>query len=168
LNGFATLVKSVSGDVPPGAVRAELRRVGAISEVSESTIRVIKRYYVPNDVDEKAVVVLSHMLHPLTEGLAHNSDARRTAGGFIQRFAFSDNMDPDALPLFRKLARSRSEEFLESIDDWIGAHEDPSHQAAKDEKRVGVGVFYYEGPAFDSRRDSSGLGESDDEQQVDR
>lgn len=146
---FTALVHAVAGDVPPGAVRAELRRAGAIVELDDGRIRVTKRHFVPGNVDERAITTISGMFFPLAAGLVHNTNPSRNTDGFIQRFAFSDKLPPALVPAFRHWARAESTRFIESMDDWLAAHEesgssttDPSGVAF----RTGVGVFYYEGP----------------------
>lgn len=148
---FSTLVRLVAGDVPPGAVRAELRRAGAISESDDGQISAVKRYYVPGNVDEKAITVLTNLLFPLAAGIEHNSNPDRKGDGFIQRFAFSERLKADKVPEFRDWSRREATGFIESVDDWIAAHEG---EVARDSKRgpasiAGVGVFYYEGPTAD-------------------
>ena len=151
--GFSALVRAVAGDVPPGAVRAELRRAGAIEDLADGKLRVVKRHYVPGHVDEKAITVMSSMVFPLTAGIVHNTDPHRTSGGFIQRIAFSDSLQTNALPEFRLWSREKAATFIEMMDDWIAAHEqtEPSNPTnAPGARTVGVGVFYYEGPSAES------------------
>ena len=146
---FTSLVHSVAGDVPPGAVRAELKRAGAVVELENVGIKAIKRYYVPGNVDERAITTISGMFYPLAAGLAHNTNPNRTSDGFIQRFAFSDKLAPEMVPAFRRWARAESTRFIESMDDWLAAHEEEDGGLARSEQalRAGVGVFYYEGPS---------------------
>jgi hypothetical protein len=153
VSGFHALVRAVAGDVPPGAVRAELRRAGAIEELQDGRLRVLKRHYVPGHVDEKAITVMSSMVFPLTAGIVHNTDPNRTAGGFIQRIAFSENLQSSAVPQFRQWSRDQATAFIEKMDDWIAEHEKSGVASAEDQSfsgTVGVGVFYYEGPSAES------------------
>jgi hypothetical protein len=146
--GFSALVRAVAGDVPAGAVRAELKRAGAIADLEDGSLQVIKRYYVPGDVDEKAITVISGMLFPMAAGIAHNADPIRTSEGFIQRFAFSDGLDPKARVEFRRWSRNQATRFIESMDDWLAQHECDAQRGKKavENSTVGIGVFYYEGP----------------------
>lgn len=151
-DSFSSLVRAVAGDVPPGAVRAELRRSGAVSELPDGTLQAVKRYYVPGDVDEKAIAVVSGMLFPMAAGIAHNTNPSRTSEGFIQRFAFSDCVDSRYIPNFRRWSRTQATEFIESIDDWLASHENRREDHGRqsdDAPIVGVGVFYYEGLTAD-------------------
>jgi len=148
---FSTLVRSEAGDLPIGAVRAELKRAGAIDEREDGQLVAVKRYYVPSDVDEKAVAVISGMLFPLASGIEHNANPLRSTDGFIQRLAFSDHLPDTMVPVFRHWARDEAARFIESMDDWLSRNESSqSDQSEQQEShRVGVGVFYYEGPTAD-------------------
>lgn len=146
--GFGALVRAVAGDVPAGAVRAELKRAGAIADLEDGSLQVIKRFYVPGDVDEKAITVMSGMLFPMAAGIAHNADPVRTSEGFIQRFAFSDSLDAQARLEFRRWSRRQATHFIESMDDWLAQHEGsaPGDPHTVEKLTAGIGVFYYEGP----------------------
>ena len=149
---FCDLVRAVAGDVPPGAVRAELKRAGAIVDLDDGLIHPVKRYFVPGDFDEKAITVISGILFPLTAGIDHNANPRRKVDGFIQRFAYSDRIDGADVPVFRRWARIEATRFIESMDDWLATNEQADHTRgeAGAGKIVGVGVFYYEGPPAES------------------
>src|SRR5262245_873193 len=41
---FADIVRAVAGDVPLGAVRAELKQAGAIEEFDDGTVQALKQY----------------------------------------------------------------------------------------------------------------------------
>jgi len=146
--GFSALVRAVAGDVPPGAVRTELRRAGAVLELDDGSLRALKRHYVPGDVDEKAITVISGLLFPMAAGIAHNADPTRTSSGFIQRFAFSDSLDGQSQFEFQQWSRIQATRFIESMDDWLAAHESEESTLKNVTQRTtsGIGVFYYEGP----------------------
>lgn len=143
---FSSLVRVVGGDVPPGAIRAELLAAGSVVETATGRLKAIRRYYVPGDVDEDLVVGLSQIVRPVIEGLARNTSAEKSAP-FLQRLSYSDRLVPAAVPLFRHIARERSENFIQSIDDWLSSNETKSEIVAGPSLRVGVGVFYFEGSA---------------------
>jgi Family of unknown function (DUF6502) len=149
-SGFCALVRAVAGDVPPGAVRAELKRAGAVIETEDGRLQAVKRYYVPGNVDEKAITVMSGMVFPMVAGVAHNSDPLRASEGFIQRFAFSDSLNGAAVPAFRHWSRAEATRFIESIDDWLAQYQGKEQTADGPEESAitaGIGVFYYEGPS---------------------
>jgi len=145
---FSDLVKLYAGDVTPGSVRSELKRAGAVSENSNRELIALKRYFVPAAIDDKLASSIGSMLYGLAATIAHNSNPNRTAAGRIQRFVFSDSLGPSAVRLFRNVARQRSEQFVETLDDWLASNQglvehdvDPQES---DRRRVGVGVYYFE------------------------
>jgi len=140
---FSAIVKSVGGDVPAGAVRAELRSAGAIEELEDGRLRVLKRYFIPGDLGEDMVVGFEHFVLPLLSGLAHNSSVPRSEA-FIQRVSYSENLSAGVIPRFRRIAHERASEFVQSVDEWIGANEVSGAEAKVGATRVGVGVFYFE------------------------
>lgn len=141
---FTDIVRAVGGDVPPGAVRAELFRAAAVLELENGMLRPTKRYFVPGDFDEKAITVMSGMLFPFVSGLDHNSNPSRNGPGFIQRMAYA-KLNVEDREAFRIWSREQATRFIESIDDWLTSRQSPD---AIDEAGPinGVGVFYYEGP----------------------
>ena len=141
---FSSLVKSVGGDIPPGALRAELLAANAIKELSSGELMPLRRHFIPSDSGEDLLVGLTHIVLPVMEGLAHNSDATGRLP-FFQRFAYSDHLTTSTAELFRETAGRRSEQFLQSIDDWLSANEARGHGNDEQQRRVGIGVFYYEG-----------------------
>jgi len=149
-SSFSALVRAVAGDVPPGAVRAELKRAMAIAETSDGRVVPTKRYYVPGNVDEKAITVMSGMLFPLAAGIDHNSKPGRIGDGFIQRFAYSDGLPTESVPAFRAWSRKEATMFIEAIDDWLAANEVHGEASSRSSGRppriAGIGVYYYEGP----------------------
>lgn len=140
---FSDLVKAAGGDLPAGAVRAELLAAGAVLETEEGMLRPIKRHFVPADVGEELLVGFTHMIYPVLEGVARNTDERCNTP-FIQRLVYSDRLSPDAAPLFRRVAREQVTAFVESIDDWLSANELPDSDLFQP-GRYGIGVFYFEG-----------------------
>jgi Family of unknown function (DUF6502) len=142
---FNSIVRVAGGDIPPGAVRAELLDAGAMVETENGLLRPIKRYFVPANVGEDLLVGFTHILLPVLEGLSNNTDTLRERP-FVQRLAYSDRLLTAAVPLFREVAQSRAAGFLQSMDDWIVSNEIKDDSVASPNFRVGVGVFYYEGP----------------------
>jgi Family of unknown function (DUF6502) len=140
---FTEIVRAEAGDVPAGAVRAELLRAAAMVELENGMLRPTKRYFVPGDFDEKAITVMSGMLFPFLSGLDHNSNPQRNAAGFIQRIAYA-KLPPEQREAFRVWSREQATKFIESIDDWLMKKQ--IQPDCDGEPISGVGVFYYEGP----------------------
>ena len=152
---FSSIIRIVGGDIPPGAVRAELVDAGAVTVDEEGNLRALKRHFVPGDVKAELLVGLTHFVVPVLEGLARNTDRSRTVP-FIQRLAYSDRLTPEALPLFRHIARERTTDFVQSVDDWLVSNELPPDSNPVGENRVSLGVFYFEGHPLEIESDPHG------------
>jgi hypothetical protein len=143
---FSTIVKSVGGDVPAGAVRAELLAAGAMEELPDGKLRVLKRHFIPGDLGEELVVGFRHIVAPVLDGLSHNLCMPKSEA-FIQRVSYSENLPRDTIPRFKRLAHERAAEFVQSIDEWLSSNERALVDSEAGEARVGVGVFYFEQPS---------------------
>jgi len=149
---FAELVRSVSGDVPLGAVRAELKQAGAIEEMSDGTVQVLKQYYVPGNFDEKALTAIVGSLFTLAATTEHNANPARVTPGYLQRFAYSHSLQDEAVDQFRRWSRIQATDFIESMDRWLGANEPAESTKAERSSNqiVGVGVYFYHGPSAEA------------------
>ena len=154
INSFSSLVRLVGGDVPPGAVRAELMAATALEETTSGLLRALKRHYVPADIGEELLVGLTHIVYPTIAGLVHNID-RPGSDAYVQRLAYTDRLIPAAIPLFRQVARNRAMELVQSVDDWLSSNESTIDEPTGEGRYVAVGVFYFEGalPALNSLSD---------------
>jgi Family of unknown function (DUF6502) len=152
---FATLVRRYAGDVPAGAIRAELKRSGAIEELTDGTLKALHRHFVPHEALDRLSNSVEIILHALASTIAHNSNPTRTGAGRIERFVFSDSLTVKAVPEFRLEARRRAQDLLVDLDDWLAARDDRAGESEerKADFRVGVGVFYYEGPSNPASKD---------------
>lgn len=149
---FSSLVKLYGGDIPPGAMRTELLRVGAIAIRDDGAICPVKRYITGADIDEKLVIGLSMSIYPTLLTLRQNCDPKNANNTWIQRVAASKHIRSEDMQKIRRISRDRLIEFTESIDDLFGAYEtlhqvdktDMTEADSPPQMAVGVGVFYFE------------------------
>jgi len=149
---FSAVVKAAGGDVPTGAVRAELVDAGAVVELENGLLRALKRYFVPADVGEDLLVGFTHFVNPILVGLVRNTE-RNCERPFVQRLAYSDRLTAATVPLFREISLNRASSFLQGIDDWLSVNEATGDSPGVDLHRVGMGVFYYEAPLLSRNGD---------------
>lgn len=147
---FTSLVRAAGGDVPAGAVRAELLDAGALVELADGQLRATKRHYIPADVGEDLLVGLTHFVSPVLTGLVRNTDPI-CSQPFIQRLAYSDRLTASSVLLFREISKELTSLFLRTVDDWLSVNEskvDPPSPTlpSLNTHRAGLGVFYYESP----------------------
>jgi hypothetical protein len=144
-NSFSELVKRFGGDVPPGAMRAELKRVGSVAEDEEGKLKVVRRSVVPTDYTDNLVTSLVHGVYPLLSTVALNSDPYREHDGVPQFTAYSLGIHEDDRTRLRRICYDRLSAAAESFDDLFIAYESP---AVANESRAGnavsVGFYYFE------------------------
>ena len=143
---FSSLVKKYGGDIPAGAMRTELSRVGAIREKSNGELEVLERVVVPNSDHDGLIAALVHGAYALLSNIAHNSDPNREEDQMANRFAYTQTVTSDRTSQIRRIAKDRIIDFAQSIDDIFIAYE-ALHERPDDsgeDAPVAVGVFYFE------------------------
>jgi hypothetical protein len=150
---FSQLVRRYVGDIPTGALKAELCRSGVAAEVATDQLKLIKRYYFPSDFQDDYIRKIAFSMRNLGNTLAHNADLVRQPGaseelhrehGRFERFAWSERLSEDAIRRFQAWTRLKGGDFVESADDWIGRHEIPRSEWGNSPPKVaGVGVYFF-------------------------
>jgi len=151
---FETLWQRYGGDVPVTSMRKELERAGAITTLSDGSLRAERRYFMPRRFDPEWILNAGSMLSDLGAGITHNLDvvapptsevAEASGRRFIGR-ATSDSVDVDARAEFEAFVEQRGQEFLEAVDKWLTEHEaKPATGAARKRIRLGLGMFLISG-----------------------
>jgi hypothetical protein len=142
---FAGLVKKYGGDIPPGAMRTELKRVGAIEEGEDDYLTVVKRYFRPIDTVDQMSRALGQALYGLSLNLNHNL-GQPAEESWVERTAFSTSIRSDDKSRVRRISQDRASEFIESVNDLFSAYETiySDDEPGSESSIVGVGVFYFE------------------------
>jgi hypothetical protein len=143
---FSSLVRRFGGDIPPGAMRTELKRVGAVEEDEAGNLTVLKRTFRPEGDHESLVASLVHGVYPMLATVSHNTDPNRNGSTWSQRIAFTQAVSKGDVPRLKRMTADRIESFAESIDDLFMAYETLNDQDIKGEDKttLAVGVFYFE------------------------
>ena len=143
---FSSLVRRFGGDIPPGAMRTELKRVGAVEEDEDGNLTVVSRTIHPDGPRDKLIAAMVHAVYPLISTVAHNVDPEKEEEGWAQLSAFSQSIRKTDLPRLRRISFDRLSEVAESIDDLFMAYETlhENDNSAPDNNTVAVGVFYFE------------------------
>jgi hypothetical protein len=143
---FAGLVKKFGGDIPPGAMRTELKRIGAVEELESGQLKALKRSVIGLDDHEKLISGLAHVMYPAALSMAHNTMAGAQTDSWVHLSASTQSVRSDDLKRIRRVSSDRAAEFIESIDDFLAAYESLYDSSSDNEssKAVGIGVFYFE------------------------
>lgn len=144
-NSFSDLVKRFGGDVPPGAMRTELKRVGSVQEDEGGNLSIVKRSIVPTDKTENLVTSLVHGVYPLLCTVVENSDSEREPRELTQLTAYSLNIRKEDLDRLRRISNDRLADIAESFDDLFMAYE-TLNESSEDSSSttVAVGLYYFE------------------------
>jgi len=145
-NSFTALVNRFGGDIPPGAMRTEMKRVGVIKEKESGRLEVINRTYRSKSDHETLITVLVHGVYTLLSNVAHNTNPERTENTWAHRIAYTKAIRPDGTKQLRRIAKDRIVDFAESIDDIFMAYESLQidGESGDSEDAVAVGVYYFE------------------------
>ncbi|MEM7432493.1 MAG: DUF6502 family protein [Pseudomonadota bacterium] len=150
-NSFSELVRKFGGDIPPGAMRTELKRAGAIEDTENGKLRLVRRSILPVEKKDLLLTGIMHSLYPLAANLLNNVSHEDTKLRWMRRNIYSSAIRNVDLPKIRRISRDRLVDFSESIDDALAGFE--SFSAAEDsssgtgtssEAIVHVGVYYFE------------------------
>lgn len=143
---FSALVRKFGGDIPPGALRTELKRVGAVCERENGDLEIVKRSVLPSGIEERLITTLAHGVYPHLATTAHNTNPEREGASWPQLTAFTQSVRKTDLPRIRRISVDRLTEITESFDDLFMAYEALQEAEPKqnDKNIVAVGVFYFE------------------------
>lgn len=138
---FTDLTRRYAGDIPPGAMRVELKRSGSIVEDNNGLVRPVKRYCVPFDLDLQFVQTIGFSLSRLAETILRNSQqfefAPEMRKGNFERYVWTQNLSAADQAEFKKLAEEKALELLVELDNWIGTREQES-KIGRDRRHIGV------------------------------
>jgi hypothetical protein len=161
---FADLVRKYGGDLPPGAVRAELRRAGVVTEDEEGFLAPQKHWYAPNQVDPAFLESMAFSLSNITETINHNialasEGLLQGPSGRVERYVWTSGISESDQVAFKALSESRASALLEELDEWIAERERALAQSmtaleerpTEQEIIIGLGVYYFERPRRDDQ-----------------
>ncbi len=135
---FAGLLRRYAGDIPATALVKELLKSGSIERRADGSYRVLRRYYMPRQMDEAAVERAGSVLADLATTVEYNLTRGAGEPSTFEGRAQNRRIDPRHLPSFRAFVEREAQGFLERVDDWLSAHEAPAGQPTL---RLGVGAY---------------------------
>lgn len=139
---FMALVRSCAGDLPPGAIRTELCRLGAMVGTADGRLVATRRHVIPPTADLRLVEGISFGLRPLAATIAHNVGEAGQDSPRFQRVVENRRLPPERVPAIEAAVRERLIRFSEELDDYLAQEEQRS--AGGQSGTVGIGLFYYE------------------------
>ncbi len=150
LPSFAQLARRYGGDMPASALLKELKNNHMIENDTTGNLCVLKRYFVPAQSDPGALLRAGSVIHDLGNTLHHNlykSNDTKNKQLHFERRASNTQMSPETASAFRAFVELEGQAFLEKVDAWLTAHEqpiDPNNVTTKPSIRLGVGAYLIE------------------------
>ena len=147
---FAGLVKKYGGDIPPGAMRTELKRVGAVAEDDSGRLTIQMKDFRPLEMQDQVQRALGLALYGLALSIDHNLKAEQE-DRWVERLAFSTRIRRVDNARLRRISQDRASEFVESVNDLFSAYETiyGDDEPEPELTTVGVGVYYFESAGQD-------------------
>jgi hypothetical protein len=117
--------------------------VGALQELPAGDLRVLKRYYMPLQMDPDAVVRGGSMLEDVGTTVAFNLGKREGEASRFAGRAINTRIRTADARRFRTFLEHEGQAFLEHVDEWLSKNEVPTTEDASQlrGRRVGVGIF---------------------------
>ena len=145
---FEALLKRYCGDIPPVAMLKELKKVGAIEGPWRGKLKVLKRYYMPSDLDSTTILRIGEIIRDLGDNALYNVSREPGKPSRFEGRASNSRLPRKAAAEFRQLIDQHGQEFLEFVDDWLTKHEfsDEGKDTTTANTRLGVGIYLIEDP----------------------
>ena len=142
---FSSLVKKYGGDIPAGAMRTELKRVGAIIEDGQGRLAVQMKDFRPVEKEDQIRRALALAVFGLGSSIDHNLNAGPD-DNWVERLAFSTRIRRGDSNRVRRISQDRASEFVESVNDLFSAYETiyADEESESETTTIGVGVYYFE------------------------
>jgi hypothetical protein len=145
-HSFSNLVTTYAGDIPPGAMRTELKRVGAIDDVEGDKLSALKRAYLPDGANDRLIISLGEILAAAADTVAYNSDPNLIEGIDTRYFTISsvDGVPEALFPEIKAHARGKLFELGTNFSDYLSVMKEKAKPSEGENRQVGIGLFYYE------------------------
>lgn len=147
---FQSLVKQFAGDIPEGAMRKELQRIGRVELQQEKMLLCS-----PDPAELEAEEAMAERLragpYPLIAALAHNEAARKSSETWPLETVGLKSIPKSDVARVRKLVSVRLRAATTTIADLLDAYATIHAGEGTDEPKLAVsaGIFYAEGPVAD-------------------
>lgn len=154
-DSFTTLAKDYSSDVPVRALLDELVRINAVVREGDQ-VRLLVKAYVPIADMRENLRIFGTAAADLLKTMDHNIGGE-APGPFLQQTVSYSNISAEHLEEIRRRCRAEGMALLLQINEWLSEFEQrdgqtqPTASDPADQQlfRVGVGVYYLEGPSPD-------------------
>ena len=143
---FKSLVKKYGGDIPPGAIRTELKRVGCVEEMQNGRLVLVKRAFRPSDTEDRVLNFLLKSVYPALANSAHNLDPANAESEWPQYTVDTKSIRKSDLARIKRITSDRCVDFVESFDDMFIAYEALHEQEGDSagQNPIAITISYFE------------------------
>lgn len=144
---FASLVKAIGGDVPAGAMRTELKRVGCVAELPDGSLELVRPMYLESDLDLRLARSIQNQLRLHAETILFNTDRENQNDLRAESVTYTAEMRRDDIQRFKRVSTNKIENLSSSFLDLVNAYEaiqSADNISDAEKLTVGVGTFYFE------------------------
>ncbi len=158
---FVALVKRYSGDVTYGAVLEELNHIGVIEQPDEDTVTLVNYAYVPHQDDLETVRVVTTSVTDLFETGLHNISSAAEDKRFQRQVVYSHVHESFVEEIEASVA-AKAQALLETLNKEISvAKKKSANKNTGELRRIGFGMYYFDGVSERSRVKGKGTNNSD-------
>lgn len=136
---FATLVRAVGGDIPPGAMAKELIRAGSVVETEDGGLAAVSETFVPEAADPQAVDYAGDAIRDLTETINSNLYGEGQHGKLLERRLLVQFQKKSDASKFLTTSAVEAESLLNKLNEMTGFADTASRDG--DGNRVGIGIY---------------------------
>ena len=139
---FCELVRHCSRSVSPATMRAELVRVGAVTESENGLFVSNRRSFIPATTEGRLIQGFQYGLRQLAMTVAHNAGTEESGALRFQRVVWNYCLPISQRGTLDDLVAQRLREFSQEIDDLLSEADRPSEPT--DGVVIGVGLYQFE------------------------
>lgn len=153
---FVHLVKSYSGDMAPKGMLEELLRGGAVIQLDNDILKVVRRDFEPRSLSPRLIERFGDVGFNFISTISANVEKEEVGKGLFDRVVFSDNqLTRDELQEFDVYLKEKGQRFLEEVDNWFSQNikEKSEHEETFDSGVAMVQYIEWEPDAKQSLRE---------------
>jgi len=140
---FSDLVRACCEDIPPGAMRAELKRINAVVESPGGHLRVVEETVSGSETHATLIAGLNELVYPAALALLEKPD---DSGQWVNKVIKTKRVRQGDVARLKRLSSERLRECAQSITELYEAYETlyAGEEHESDQMTVAAGVFCFE------------------------
>ena len=142
--GFSELVKRYSGDMPVRAILDELVSSGSVAVEDRERVRLVNPAYIPYQSDDAMLRILGISTADLLRTMEFNLTKPEAEQDRLQLVVDYTGVSESKAERFKQYSEREVYKVLQKFDKWLADNDKPG-DAQEETKRVGFGLYYFEG-----------------------